>query len=51
MIFRRDRFADVIARQLDLFAEDEAGLLEECRDRSSVYDRADREEGEEAYGD
>ena len=33
MIFRRRRFADVIARQLDVFAEDEAnGLLEEVRE-------------------
>ena len=33
VIFRRSRFADVIARQLDVFAEDEAnGLLEEVRE-------------------
>ena len=37
MIFRRSRFADVIARQLDVFAEDEAhGLLEEVREAKSV---------------
>ena len=52
MIFRRGRFADVIARQLDVFAEDEAhGLLEEVRDAKAKYDRADRDEAEEVYGD
>ena len=52
MIFRRGRFADVVARQLDVFAEDEAhGLLEEVRDAKGVYDRAEREEAEERYGD
>ena len=51
-MFRRGRFGDVIARQLDLFAEDEAnGLLEEVRDAKLLYDRADREEAEERYGD
>ena len=52
MIFRRNRFADVVARQLDVFAEDEAeGLLEEVRDAKGVYDRAERHEAEERYGD
>jgi rubrerythrin len=51
MRFRRDPFRDVIARQLDLFVEDEADLLEECRDRYRVYERADREDREEMYGD
>jgi hypothetical protein len=48
---RRDPFRDVIARQLDLFVEDEADLLEECRDKFRIYHHADREEREEAYGD
>jgi hypothetical protein len=52
VIFRRGRFADVIERQLDAFAEDEArGLLEEVRDAKAKYDRADRDEAEEVYGD
>jgi hypothetical protein len=50
VIFRR-RFADVIARQLDVFAEDEAELIRECRDKERAYDRAERDEAEEAYGD
>jgi hypothetical protein len=48
---RRDPFRDVIARQLDLFVEDEADLLEECRDKFQAYNSADREDREEAYGD
>ena len=51
MRFRRDPFRDVISRQLDLFVEDEADLLEECRDRYREYERADREDREEMYGD
>lgn len=51
MIFRRQRFSDVIARQLDLFAEDEADLIAECRDKERAYDRTDREDAEAAYGD
>lgn len=49
-MFRRSRFADLIARQLDLFAEDEALLLADCRERERTYARAPREEAEEAYG-
>lgn len=51
MILRR-RFGDVVGRQLDVFAEDEAGgLLAEVREMKETYDRADRGEAEEAYGD
>jgi len=48
---RRDPFRDVITRQLDLFVEDEADLLEDCRDKYRLYEQADREDREEAYGD
>ena len=51
MRLRRDPFRDVIARQLDLFVEDEADLLAECREKFRAYQRADREDREEAYGD
>ena len=51
MILRR-RFSDVISRQLDVFAEDEAqGLLSEVAEMKQRYDDADRSEAEEAYGD
>jgi len=48
---RRDPFRDVIARQLDLFVEDEADLLDECREKARLYEQAVREDAEEAYGD
>jgi len=48
---RRDPFRDVIARQLDLFVEDETELLEECREKFRAYQDAPREDAEEAYGD
>lgn len=51
MIFRRRRFGDLIGRQLDLFAEEEAALVAECREKERSYDRSDRDEAEEAYGD
>ena len=50
MIFRR-RFADLIARQLDVFAADEAVLLAEVREAEQAYNRAERDEAEEKYGD
>ena len=46
------RFADVIARQLDVFAEDEVqGLLAEVAEMKHRYDKAGRDGAEEAYGD
>ena len=51
MIFRKRRFADLISRQLDVFAEDETDIFEEIRARKELYDRADRDEAEEMYGD
>ena len=50
-MFRRRRFADLISRQLDLFEEEQAGLIRECAEAERAYDRADRDEAEEAYGD
>ena len=50
MIFRR-RFADVIERQLGVFAADEAALLVEVRNAEQAYNRAERDEAEEKYGD
>lgn len=50
MMFRR-RFSDVIGRQLDLFVRDHRGLIEDCLAAERAYDRADRDEAEERYGD
>jgi hypothetical protein len=49
-VFRRGRFSDVIARQLDLFERDHAALIQDCDDAERAYDRAPREEAEERYG-
>jgi hypothetical protein len=48
---RRNRFADVIDRQLDLFEREQAGLIREVEDAEKAYDRADRDEAEVRYGD
>jgi hypothetical protein len=51
VIFRRDRFSELVRRQLDLFVEDEADLLREAEKAERAYDTADRALAEEAYGD
>ena len=48
---RKRRFADLIARQLDLFVRVNLGLLEECDEAERAYDRSGREEAEERFGD
>ena len=49
-MFRR-RFADIIGRQLDLVEEDYAYLIAEADAAEAAYDRADREDSEELFGD
>jgi hypothetical protein len=49
-MFRR-RFDDLISRQLDLFQDEHAGLISDCIAAERAYDRADRSEAEERYGD
>ena len=51
MIFRRNRFGDLVRRQLDLFEEDGADLLREADTAVRAYDDAEREDAEEAYSD
>ena len=52
MRLRRNRFADVVDRQLAVFAEDEErGLFAEVREAKERYDHADRADAEDAYGD
>jgi hypothetical protein len=50
-LFRRSRFGDVVGRQLDLFEREHAGLIRQVDEAERAYDRADREEAEERYGD
>ena len=51
MRFRRRPFDELVARQLELFEADEAGLLEEAAESESAWVRSGRDEAEEAYGD
>jgi hypothetical protein len=48
---RRDPFDELVARQLGLFAEDEADLLQEALDAEEAWTRSGRDTAEEAYGD
>jgi uncharacterized protein YukE len=50
-MFGRNRFGDLIARQLDLFAEENRDLLLEIAEYRERWRRASREGAEEAYGD
>ena len=47
----RARFSELIDRQLDIFEREQRGLIEDCVAAEQAYNRADREEAEERYGD
>jgi hypothetical protein len=47
----RPRFADLIGRQLDLFEREHRGLIDDVDAAERAYNRADRDEAEERYGD
>ena len=51
MRFRRSRFKELVRRQLDLFAADEADLLAEAEEADSAWTNAGRDETEERFGD
>ena len=50
-MFRRRRFREVIERQLAFFEEDDFDLLTDVDRALEKYERADRDEAEELYGD
>ena len=50
-MFRKRRFSDVIARQLDLFQREQAELIADVEAARRAYDAADRDEAEDKYGD
>jgi hypothetical protein len=50
-VILRRRFTDLIRRQLDLFVEEEADVIRDCEQGELAYDRAERDEAEERYGD
>ena len=41
----------MITRQLDLFVRDQLQLLEACDEAERAYERAERDEAEERFGD
>jgi hypothetical protein len=52
MRFRRTRrFDELVHRQLDLFAADDAELLAEAAQAESAWNSSSAESAEEAYGD
>lgn len=51
MIGRRGRFAELVARQLELFTADEAELLGEADVALEAWRDSSRDDAEEAYGD
>ena len=46
----RGRFSEVIARQLDLFEEQDAEFLRRVDQAERAYDEADSDDAEEIYG-
>ena len=46
----RRPFVDLVRRQLELFAADEAALLTEAQEAETAWKRAARDVAEEAYG-
>ena len=50
-MFRRRRFHDVVTRQLAFFEQEDGDLLDDVDRALDGYNRADRDEAEELYGD
>jgi hypothetical protein len=48
---RHGPFDDLVERQLDLFAQDDAELLQEADEAEAAWNAAGRDTAEEAYGD
>jgi hypothetical protein len=51
LIFRRQRYGEVIDRQLDLFASEDGDLLDDVERALVRYNAAEADEAEELYGD
>ena len=50
-MFGRSRYAEVIGAQLDLFAREHRDVIAEAGRRLELYNRGDRSDAEELYGD
>jgi len=51
MLGRRGRFGELVRRQLDLFATDEAALLAEAEAADAGWSRGPKDESEERFGE
>jgi hypothetical protein len=51
MIFRRSRFGDVIATQLELFEREHRDVIDEAASKLELYNATGRDDAEERYGD
>jgi hypothetical protein len=49
--FRRGQYGKLVDAQLDLFLSEHRDVIDEATDRLDAYERADRDEAEELYGD
>ena len=47
----RNRFADLVRRQLDLFEEDASALLAEAEEADAAWTHTSADDSEELYGD
>jgi hypothetical protein len=50
-MLRRARYTKIIDAQLDLFVHDNEYVLDDVADRLEAYNRAERNQAEELYGD
>jgi len=50
-MFGRNRYGKVIESQLDLFVREHRDVIDEATERLDTYNRAERDEAEELYGD
>jgi len=50
-MFGRSRYTRVIDAQLELFVREHRDVIEEARQRLELYNRSDRSDAEELYGD
>jgi hypothetical protein len=50
-VFGRSRYGKVIDAQLELFVREHRDVIEEARRRLEAYNRSDRADAEELYGD
>ena len=50
-MFRRSRYAPVVAAQLDLFERENSTLLERIASTLAEYDNSDRDDADELFGE